>query len=109
MVWIAGALLAYFAFRVQRPHMALGLIRDAFPSLVCPFVLLPGLTLLRTLRGGNPEATLRHESLCSLLAVTVLEGLVPLLGKGTADLADVAAFALGAVSYRTLSALGTVA
>jgi hypothetical protein len=37
----------------------------------------------------------------------VLEGLAPLLGKGTADLADVAAFALGAVSYRTLSALRT--
>ena len=109
MAWIAGALLAYFAFRVQRPHMDPGLVRDVFPSLVCPFVLLPALTLFRVLRGGDPKATLRHELLCSLLAVMVLEGLAPLLGKGTADLADVAAFVLGAVSYRTLSVLRTVA
>lgn len=93
-------LLAYVTFRAQRAQLQPGLIRDAFPSLVCPFVLLPVLSVLRIVRGAVETASVRHDAICLAFALVLLEGVAPLAGKGTADYGDVGAFVAGAVIYR---------
>jgi hypothetical protein len=98
--WICGALLVYLLFRMRRADLSPGIFRDAFPSLLCPFVLMPALCLLRMIRGRAPIVSLGHDSLCLLSALLVLEGLAPLAGKGTFDVADAAAFTFGACIYR---------
>lgn len=85
---------------MRRADLSPGIFRDAFPSLLCPFVLLPALCLLRMIRGRAPIVSLGHDSLCLLLALLVLEGLVPLAGRGTADVSDAVAFIVGTIIYR---------
>jgi hypothetical protein len=97
---MSAGLLAYATFRVLRSQLNPGLIRDTFPSLVCPFVLLPVLSVLRTVRGAAETASVRHDAICLAFALVLLEGVAPLAGKGTADYGDVGAFVAGAVIYR---------
>jgi hypothetical protein len=82
-------LLAYATFRVLRSQLNPGLIRDTFPSLVCPFVLLSVLSVFRTVRGAVETASVRHDAICLAFALVMLEGVAPLAGKGTADYGDV--------------------
>ena len=94
--WILSSLLAYLVFRAIRTGLSEGLVRDAFPSLLCPSVLLPVLRLIRGYRGVEAVASGRHEWTCAVIALILLEGCAPMLGRGTADVSDAVAFLIGA-------------